>query len=311
MEKTSVEDELALTVTTESKRQKICKSLENYKADTSQLLKSLHDHLDMVLEKRFREVELMENQLQVLTLKLVEIQKQVELKTDKLEEKVREIKAAEIEAGDKEKKLDLLRNQIKLEEETLNELRKSVKNTQGKLELKKKELRQRSSVLVKHEQQPISAETELVNGHEISSASLGHHEVSSALRAIRNPTEYVLDLVERKIRDAHQKEELGLHDSVVKNLVLFLEELEDIVGSDKPQLRLKATQVATLWKGMIRIEAPRSSLEALAFLLFIVAYGLKSLINKEESALLATSVFHYKQGPRLFHSLGLKLEISG
>lgn len=298
MEKRSVGHELELSVPTGSKRQKVWKALDKYKSDTSQLLKSLHDHLDMVVDERFKEVEVKEKEHQVLTLKLREIQKQIEVKTNKL-------KAVEIEAGGKEKELGLLRNQIKLEEEKLIEVRKSVKNTQSELELKKKELRQRSNVLVKHEQQSIGAETEL------SSVSLGHHEVSRALRGIRNPTEYVLDLVEREIRNAHYREESGLQNLVVENLVMFLEELEDIGGSDKPQLRLKATQVATLWKGMIRIEAPRSCLEALAFLLFVVAYGLESLINEEETALLATSVFHYKQGPRIFHSLGLKLQIPG
>lgn len=128
MEKTCVEDELTLTVTrlnSESKRRKICKSLEKYKADSAGILRSVQDHLDMLetdIEKKSREVETKENKLQVLSLKLGKVQKQ--------------IKAAEIESGDKEKELNLLRNQIKSEETTLIELKKSVQNNQRELELK-------------------------------------------------------------------------------------------------------------------------------------------------------------------------------
>lgn len=308
MEKTCVEDELTLTVTrlnSESKRRKICKSLEKYKADSAGILRSVQDHLDMLetdIEKKSREVETKENKLQVLSLKLGKVQKQ--------------IKAAEIESGDKEKELNLLRNQIKSEETTLIELKKSVQNTQRELELKKKELRTTSSVFVKHEQQPVAAEAEQFSGdhlmrYEISSVNLGHLEVSNVLRAKRNPRGYVLNLVEGEIMDVHRKKESGLGELLLKNLVLFFEELAEIKRWDQSQLQLKATQVATLWKRLINIEAPRSSLEALAFLLFIVAYELKSLINEEKTALLVTSVSNYKQGPKLFHSLGLKLKIPG
>ncbi|KAG7604997.1 hypothetical protein ISN45_At05g040290 [Arabidopsis thaliana x Arabidopsis arenosa] len=209
MEKTCVEDELTLTVTrlnSESKRRKICKSLEKYKADSAGILRSVQDHLDMLetdIEKKSREVETKENKLQVLSLKLGKVQKQIkaaeiesgdkekelnllrnqikseenhiEKQTDALEAKKREIKAAEIEAGDKRKELDLLRNQIKSEETTLIELKKSVQNTQRELELKKKELRTTSSVFVKHEQQPVAAEAEQLV--EIISCVMKSHQL--------------------------------------------------------------------------------------------------------------------------------------
>lgn len=364
MEKTCGEDELTLTVTrlnSDSKRRKICKSLEKYKADSAGILRSLQEHLDTLetdIEKKSLEVETKENklqgltlklgkiqkqikvaeiesgdkekeldllknqikseenQLQVLSLNLGKIQKQIEQQTNVVEAKAREIKAVEIEAGGKRKELDLLRNQITAEEMALIELKKLVQNTQRELQLKKKELRQTSSVFVKHEQQPVAAETKQFSGdplmrYEISSVSLGHHEVSNVLRAKPDPGRYVLNLVEGEVKDAHRKKESGLRELLVENLVVFIEELAEIKGWDQAQLQLKATQVATIWKRLISIEAPRSSLEALAFLLFIVAYGLKSLINEEETALLVTSVSHYKQGPKLFHSLGLELKIPG
>lgn len=302
------------------------------------MLKTLHDHLNMVIE----EVEVKENQLQALSLKLAEIQKQVEQQTDKL-------KATEVEASDKEKALGLIRNQIKSEEKTRIELRTSLEHTGNELELKKAELKKtgnefefkktelknignelelkkeelkktelrlRSSVLVKHETQPIAAEPELSTGdafllHELSTIGLERHEVSSYLRAISNPAKFVLDLVDRQlIRTAYRRQKLCcLQESLLMNLVLFSEELAGIGGSEKPQLQFKAKELASTWKENITIEAPISSLEALAFLLFIVAFGLKSLINEEEAALLASSVFHYTQGPKLFQFFGLKRKI--
>ncbi|KAJ4901589.1 Frigida-like protein [Raphanus sativus] len=145
--------------------------------------------------------------------------------------------------------------------------------------------------------------------HEFSSEALGRREVSSYLTAISNPAKFVLDLVDRQLRTAYRRQKLGLQDSVVKNLVLFFEELARIRGSENPQMQLKAEELASIWKENITIEAPSSSHEALAFLLFIMAFGLKSLINEEETALLVSSVFHYTQGPKLFHFFGLKRKI--
>ncbi|KAJ0262714.1 hypothetical protein HA466_0032110 [Hirschfeldia incana] len=316
MEKRRVEDEPALT------------GAKKLKTDSSQMLKTLHDHLDMVAE----EVALSENQLQVLSLKLVEIQKQIEQQTG-------ELKATEVEARDKEKALGLIKNQIKSEGETLTELRTSLQNTGNELELKKEdlkktgnelelmkgelkktelkntELRLKSSVFVKQEPQPIAAEPEFLSTgdatlfHQLSSVTVGRLEVSSFLRAISTPAKFVLDLVDRQLRTAYRRQKLGLQESVVENMVLFFEELARIGRSEAPQLQLKAKELASMWKENIAIEAPSSSLEALAFLLFILAFGLNSLINEEETALLVSSVFHYTQGPKLFQFFGLKRKI--
>ncbi|CAH8389435.1 unnamed protein product [Eruca vesicaria subsp. sativa] len=311
MEKRSVEDAPAVDIA------------KKLKTDSSQMLKTLHDHLDKVVE----EVELKENQLHVLSSKLVEIQKQIEQQTDKL-------KSTEVVVRNQKNALGWIRHQIKSGEETLVELRTSLENTGNELELKKTELentgnelelkkaelkkntelRVRSSVLVKHELQPIEAESELSTGdarllQKLSSVALTRREVSNYLRVISNPAKLVLDLVERQLRTAYQRQTLGLQESVVKNLVLFFEDIAGIRGSEKSQLQFRAKELGNIWKENITIEAPRSSLEALAFLLFIVAFGLKRLINEEETVLLASSVFHYRQGPELFQFFGLKLKI--
>ncbi|XP_002862604.2 uncharacterized protein LOC9298680 [Arabidopsis lyrata subsp. lyrata] len=209
----------------------------------------------------------------------------------------------------KEKRVQALNNLITISGEQLDIKSKELGEIQRELDLKKKRLRHMSTVLVKHEKQPAAADSapfseDALTDHEFS-PSLSRDEVAYHLRALPNPAEFVLEDVQEYISG-----ELGLQDdSFLEILVLCLEELIEIQRRDDPQLQNKATQVATIWKGKITIEAPKSSLEALAFLLFIVAYGLKNLINEEEAALLASSIAHYEQAPRLFKSLSLNCEI--
>ncbi|CAE5966162.1 unnamed protein product [Arabidopsis arenosa] len=209
----------------------------------------------------------------------------------------------------KEKRVQALNNLITISGEQLDMKSKELGEIQRELDLKKKRLRHMSTVLVKQEKQPAAAETapfseDALTHHEFP-PSLSRDEVADHLRALPNPAEFVLEDVQE-----HISGELGLQDdSFLDILVLCLEELIEIQRRDDPQLQDKATQVATIWKGKITIEAPKSSLEALAFLLFIVAYGLKNLINEEEAALLASSIAHYEQAPRLFKSLSLNCEI--
>ncbi|XP_010421475.1 PREDICTED: A-kinase anchor protein 9-like [Camelina sativa] len=208
-----------------------------------------------------------------------------------------------------EKRVQSLNSLITISGEQLDMKSKELEEIQRELELSKKRLRNMSTVLVKKEKQAAAAETAPVNEyalthHEIPAATLSRHEVSSVLRDLPNPAEFVLV----ELQD-HLNVELGFQDAVLRILILSFEELTKIQRPDDPQLQNKATQVATLWKGMIAIEAQKSSLEVLAFLLFIVAYGLKNLINEEEAALLASSIAHYEQAPRLFKSLSLNTEI--
>ncbi|KAH0927881.1 hypothetical protein HID58_020137, partial [Brassica napus] len=212
----------------------------------------------------------------------------------------------------KEKRLQELNNLIKLSGEQLNLKSKALGEIERELKLKRR-LRQMSTVLVNREKQPISSqqnveeETELIDTlmPDGISASLTRHEVSSVLRATPNPAGFVLEQVQDGIREGST-----FQDTFLETLVLIFEELVKIQGPDESQLlQLQATEVATLWKERITIEAPKSTLEALAFLLFIIAYGLKALINEEETALLASSIAQYGQAPRLFVYLSLNPKI--
>ncbi|CAA7041215.1 unnamed protein product [Microthlaspi erraticum] len=208
----------------------------------------------------------------------------------------------------KEKRFQALNNLIAISDEQLGLKSKELVEIQREVELHKQLKRNMMNMLVKRGKQPPIDDDTSQQDHGIS-ASLTHHEVCSFLRAFPNPAEYVLELVQEDISEGSGL----LHGSFAEILVLLFEELAKIQrleSLDTSQLQLKAEKVATLWKGKITIEAPTSSLEALAFLLFIVAYSIqKVIITKEETALLASSIAQYEQAPTLFSSLGLKLEI--
>nr|VDC73279.1 unnamed protein product [Brassica rapa] len=252
--------------------------------------------------------EKLESQRRQLEMQSVEqVSKQMEL------ESLRESsKRLVCDLDVKEKRLQELNNLIKLSGEQLNLKSKALGEIERELKLKRR-LRQMSTVLVNRQKQPISSqqnveeETELIDTlmPDGISASLTRHEVSSVLRATPNPAGFVLEQVQDGIREGST-----FQDKFLETLVLIFEELVKIQGPDESQLlQLQATEVATLWKERITIEAPKSTLEALAFLLFIIAYGLKTLINEEETALLASSIAQYGQAPRLFVYLSLNPKI--
>ncbi|CAH2055071.1 unnamed protein product, partial [Thlaspi arvense] len=296
--------------------------------------------IQKLIEEKTNELCVLAEELHVEEKRHMEILEAIcrsssEMESAETETRVLSVKSQSLrrEVEDREKELDRLKNQINSGESKLLQLRKSIqdcttelsstrvqveamKNTQREVELKK-QLRQKSTVVLKNEQQPASApinDTNQQNARETeaviedvlmdhgNSALLERHEVSSVLRGSLNPAEFVLELVQEEIR-----EEVDIHDSLVENWVLLFEELAKIQREDDPELRPKAKTVATLWKRKMIMEAPKSSLEALAFLLFTVAFGLGELINQEETALLASSVAQYEHAPTLFNSLKLDI----
>ncbi|KAL1211668.1 FRIGIDA-like protein 1 [Cardamine amara subsp. amara] len=274
--------------------------------------------IQKLIEQQTNELGALCNQRDSIRLSIQELSKDLVAKEMELECVGESSKRFEFDLEVKEKRFQALNSLITISGEQLDLKSKELEEIQRELELKKR-LRQKSTVFVKHEKQPAAApindtsqqnaaETEPVDEdalmhHELS-ASLTCHEASSELRALRNPAEFVLELVQE-----HISEELNLQDSVLEIFVLLFEELMEIQPSHDSQLEPKATQVAVLWKEKITIETPKSSLEVLAFLLFIVAYGLQKLITKEETALLAWTIAQYEHASTLFNSLGLKLEI--
>ncbi|CAN8260403.1 unnamed protein product [Cochlearia groenlandica] len=303
------------------------------------------------VEQQTSEVDVMQDQLDSIKLLLKEQSEELVAKekrhkemlerikrsSSELEEKVKEMKAAETQASDlnvrsvrlrqdvedKEKRVHELNNLITVSSEELDVKSKELGEIQRELELKK-QLKQMMNRPLKREKQSAAKpnndnsqhnaeETEDSLMHHEFSASPMCHEISSLLIALPNPAEYVLELVQEYISEGSV-----LQDLLLENLVLLFEELVNIQlldklakiqRPDKLKLQLQAQEVATTWKGNITIEAPKSSLEVLAFLMFIVAYGLQKMINEEETALLASSIAQYQQASRLFICLSLNPDI--
>lgn len=246
--------------------------------------------------------------LLLILSKIEESRKQLAAVDEQLESQQRLLQIQSLELLSKE-------NELEVKEKRVQELNNLINISGEQLDLKSKELgqvqklieEQRNVLCDMHKQEPAdacvndtsqdnSADTEL---QEIT-AHLTRQDVSICLRSSPDPAEYVLEQMEDGLGD-----EVVLSDIFVEILVLFLGELAEIQQLDKSQLQLKATKMATSWKRKMT----NRSLEALAFLMFIVAYGLKKLINEDETALLASSIAQYKQAPRLFHFLGLKREM--
>ena len=272
--------------------------------------------------------------------KIKESEKQFEMKSLELASKKKELGLVResIEVSDSE--LELKKKDLELTLSKIEESGQQLADVNEQLDLKSKELeeierelklkrylREMNTVFVKREKQPISVssqqndaeeETELIDTFTLHgiSASLLRHEITSLLRDTPNPAEFVLERVQDGIRQGS-----SFQDTFLETLVLIFEELAKVQqldevaktqGPDKSQLlQLQAAEVAALWKEKIAIKAPRSSLEALAFLMFIMAFGLKTLINEEEAALLAWSIAQYEQAPMLFEYLSISLTIRG
>lgn len=306
-----VRKSIKLSISDLKRKERMIHSLNNQVSVCGKTIDSKSEELEEIvklIDQQTNELVVLRNQRDSIWQLIQGLSEELVAKEMELECVVESSKHFKFDIEVKEKRVQALNYLITISGEQLDMKSKELGEVYRELELKKKRLRHMSDVLVKQEKQPAADKTEPDNEdaltHHEFPAPLSRHEVYSVLRALPNPAEFVLAEVQE-----HLQEEFGLQDSLLEILVLFFEELTKIQRSDDPQLQDKATQVATLWKGKITIEAPKSSLEALAFLLFIVAYGLKKLINDEEAALLASSIAHYEQAPRLFKSLSLNPEI--
>ncbi|CAF1939257.1 unnamed protein product [Brassica napus] len=210
----------------------------------------------------------------------------------------------------KSKELDLLKNQIESEEKKLSQLKREMEEV---ADLRKKDLELNLSKIEESGQQLADVNEQL----DLKSKELEEIERELKLKRYLREMNTVFNLMETII----PSNSIKFLNPIPLPLVLIFEELAKVQqldevaktqGPDKSQLlQLQAAEVAALWKEKIAIKAPRSSLEALAFLMSIMAFGLKTLINEEEAALLAWSIAQYEQAPMLFEYLSISLTIRG
>ncbi|XP_010478309.1 PREDICTED: FRIGIDA-like protein 5 [Camelina sativa] len=259
-----------------------------------------------------QEVQGKEDQIESVKNKLIQLRRKMEEETDrkkkdlllilsKIEVSGKQLAAVDQELEVKEKRVQELNNLINISGEQLDLKSKELGRVQKLTEAQRKvlcdmKMKQQADACISDTSQEDSAESQL---QEIT-AHLTPRGVSLCLRSSRDPAEYVLEQMEDGLSD-----EVFLGDLFVEILVLFLGELAKIQQLVKSQLQLRARKMANSWKRKMT----KRPLEALAFLMFMVAYGLKNLINEDDTALLASFIAQYKQAPTLFHSIGLKHEL--
>ncbi|XP_019091521.1 PREDICTED: truncated FRIGIDA-like protein 1 isoform X1 [Camelina sativa] len=287
------------SATTEEERAEELKAAETGSTDLS------------LRSERFSQ-ELLTNQIESEKNKLIQLRRELEEETgrkkkdlllilSKIEESGKQLASVDQELEVKEKRVQELNNLINISGEQLDLKSKELGRVQKLTEAQRKVLcdmkkKQQADACISDTSQEDSAESQL---KEIT-AHLTPRQVSFCLRSSPDPAEYVLEQMEDGLSD-----EVFLGDLFVEILVLFLGELAKIQQLVKSQLQLRARKMANSWKRKMT----KRPLEALAFLMFMVAYGLKNLINEDDTALLSSFIAQYKQAPRLFHSIGLKLEL--
>ena len=128
-------------------------------------------------------------------------------------------------------------------------------------------------------------------------------KVSDALQSVLDPDKLVLDAI-MGIYPSNLKGDEGFKLCVSRNFILLLKQLIGVSPQIKPLVKVEATKFANDWKS--RLKKKRDDpLEVLAFLQFLVAYGLaSSFYANEVLRLLDTDVWR-KKIPDLCRVLGL------
>ena len=128
-------------------------------------------------------------------------------------------------------------------------------------------------------------------------------KVSDALQSVLDPDKLVLDAI-TGIYPSNLKGDEGFKLCVSRNFILLLKQLIGVSPQIKPLVKVEATKFANDWKS--RLKKKRDDpLEVLAFLQFLVAYGLaSSFYANEVLRLLDTDVWR-KKIPDLCRVLGL------
>ncbi|XP_050274657.1 FRIGIDA-like protein 5 isoform X2 [Quercus robur] len=128
-------------------------------------------------------------------------------------------------------------------------------------------------------------------------------KVSDALQSVLDPDKLVLDAI-MGIYPSNLKGDEGFKLCFSRNFILLLKQLIGVLPQIKPLVKVEATKFANDWKS--RLKKKRDDpLEVLAFLQFLVAYGLaSSFYANEVLRLLDTDVWR-KEIPDLCRVLGL------
>ncbi|KAL4637298.1 hypothetical protein ACB092_03G067700 [Castanea dentata] len=128
-------------------------------------------------------------------------------------------------------------------------------------------------------------------------------EVSDALQSVLDPDKLLLDAI-MGIYPSNLKGDEGFKLCVSRNFILLLKQLIGVSPQIKPLVKVEATKFANNWKS--RLKKKRDDpLVVLAFLQFLVAYGLASSFYANEVLRLLDTDVWCKKIPDLCRVLGM------
>ncbi|KAK4850353.1 hypothetical protein QYF36_005983 [Acer negundo] len=127
-------------------------------------------------------------------------------------------------------------------------------------------------------------------------------EVSAALLVSLDPAKLVLDLIQGSYSE-NKKEGTDIEEGVMRNYILLLEQLQEVLPKINPQVKAQAMKLAVKWKSKMRAVA-ENSLEIFGFLQLLATYELVVSFQREEIFKLLFPVAHLKQALKICTALG-------
>ncbi|CAN1353188.1 FRIGIDA-like protein 3 [Linum perenne] len=326
------------------------KSIElEAKEDTFKLLvKKEIEHVESekaILEKKMQEFESLGNYLEERLIRVREVEEEIELRRKEVESKEKEIEEcfAQFQLREKGFEEQLAEFQVRLIEFEVRE--NQFKELESKLEEQFKFLAKQIQDVEIREKQVESEANKLRDPLDSSLCSLDHSseasiricvkmngkdlqiflnersndndsaksEIEAALKLSSEPAKLVLDAMEGFYPPHLKKEgvEFEFESGIVRNsCLMLLEQLTRMSPEIKPTVRKEAMKVACDWMSRMNCDADHS-LEVLALLQLMAAYGLASTFEEDELVARLGVVAHYSQARSLLQELGLANKISG
>ncbi|KAI9185001.1 hypothetical protein LWI28_003260 [Acer negundo] len=112
----------------------------------------------------------------------------------------------------------------------------------------------------------------------------------------------VLDLIQGSYSE-NKKEGTDIEEGIIRNYILLLEQLQEILPKINPQVKARAMMLAVEWKSRMRAVA-ENSLEIFGFLQLLATYELVASFQREEIFKLLFPFAHLKQAPKICTALG-------
>ncbi|CAN1761136.1 FRIGIDA-like protein 5 [Linum perenne] len=257
------------------------------------------------------ELSSLEKEAQNAVTLVADLNAELEEKRKELDEVKNLINKTNAEHELKEKELGVLQDKTQLCcTEQLVSREKFIGERVVELEAKEK---QRSNMLdgQRNKQQPESEKNivgAIVCGssspdsrlYEPSQPCLTDLEVSNALYLSSDPAGMVFNLLKKSFSRPGVVDE-----TVVRSRVFWLEQLMVVSRTVNPEVKEAAIELAVTWRGKLAREGPCCSMDQLAFLLFLVAFGISSCFKADELIEIVSMIVHCERAPELCRYLGL------